>query len=231
MVDVSGKEVRQVSLYCTMSSLHLNVDMTLGVTEKNGCSTLRLESLRICLPEELEEGRKTIVQSSTHEVMKKNPSGDATEYVAASPAFTWTDEQVRSAKQERFGEWLWPVMLRNYGLTEAEASPVFGKYKGFLSSRVYRYPELYPHHSLSGLMEWYIEEHLPLMKNGGWTAEEKEGLKRRHLLRKFFLRRNLTWSANYIDVYLQWSKGCRPGMNRYQKMEAFMDAFFDASVA
>lgn len=213
-------------------NLNLNLDVTFGVTETNGYPVIHLESLRIQLPEELEGGRHTMTKKEKKgaEQKEKEVSGstrDSTEYVAASPAFTWTDEHVRSAKQERFGEWLWPIMLRNYGITEENVSPVFGQYKSFLGSRMYRFPELYPHHSLSGLMEWYVETHLHVMKRSGVvTIEEKEEVKRRQMLRQFFLRRNLTWSAHYLEVYLQWSKGCRTGMNRYQKMEAFMETFF-----
>jgi hypothetical protein len=226
-------------------SLHLQLDVTFGPLDQEGHRTVELHSLRIQLPEELEgviqgagvkKEKKALRQAveavkaveAVEAVEEKQPLEHApTEYEAASPRFTWTDEQVRSAKQERFGELLWPVVLRSYGLTGSDLSPVFSTYKAFLGSRMYRMPHLYPHHSLCGLMEWYIEEHFHLMKNKMWTEEEREQLRRRHMLRRMFLNHNLTWSVEYVEVYLEWSKGCRVGMNRYQKMRAFLEMFFE----
>ena len=190
--------------------------------------------LRIQLPEELDQGKKGKKQGRGVEKEKEDNDekgqgrcDSRTEYVAASPRFTWTDEHVRCAKQERFGELLWPVVLRSHGLTEEVVSPIFGTYRAFLSSRFYLHSEDYPHHSLRELMEWYVEENLPVLRRGGRTTEEKEGLKRRKLLRSLFLHRNLTWSGEYLEVYQEWARTYTGKLNRYQKMVRFLDTFFD----
>lgn len=192
--------------------------------------------LRIQLPEELEYNRKNSSmrergkgkEQKQEQEREQKRADSCTEYVAASPRFTWTDEHVRCVKQEKFGERLWPVFLRTYGLTEDLLSPIVGTYKAFLSSHFYLHSERYPHHSLRGLMEWYVEENLSILRRGKRTAEEKEELKRRKLLRSLFLQRNLTWSGDYMEVYQDWARRNGMGMNRYRKMVAFLEAFFDA---
>ena len=171
--------------------------------------------------EEKEEGKEK-------EKEKEKEKGNNTEYEAASPRYTWTDEHVRSAKQEKLGELLWPIALRSYGLSVNEVSSIFGTYQAFLASTIYRSPESHREKSICRLMEWYIDVHLHLMKTSEWTEEEKETLKRRHLLRRLIDCRKVPWSSHYMEAYLEWSKGCRQGMNRYQKMVMFVETFFDA---
>jgi len=183
--------------------------------------------------EEEEEEEEEGEEEEEEEEQKKGRGGQeradsSTEYVAASPRFTWTDEHVRCAKQERFGELLWPIVLRTYGFTEEIVSPVFGTYKAFLGSRFYLHSERYPHHSLRGLMEWYVEENLLILRKGNIRAEEWEDMKRRKLLRSLFLKRNLTWSGEYLDVYREWARTHGAGLNRYRKMEHFLETFFGA---
>lgn len=192
--------------------------------------------LRIQLPEELEyiwkeKAKRGQEEKGGQEEKERQGRGSAdscTEYVAASPRFTWTDEHVRCVKQDRFGERLWPVVLRTYGLTEENVSPKKGSYRAFLSSPYYLHSERYSHHSLRGLMEWYVEENLDGLRRDGMNMEEKEVVKRRKLLRSLFLQRNLTWSGDYLEVYQSWARENGVGMNRYRKMVTFLETFFDA---
>lgn len=226
--------IRRVS-YCViiMSTFQMQLDVSIGPMESDGYRSFHLHSLRIQLPEEIdsllsEKERLGQTTKDPREETKQHEDGSSedTEYVTASPRYTWSDENVRGIKQERFGELLWPMVLQKYGLT-IHTSRSFSTYSAFLKSSVYRHPQRYPHQSLNGLMEWYIEEHLHILKGKQNTQAEHEELKRRCLLRKFFLRHRLAWSPEYMDVYSEWSKRCRVGMNRYQKMEAFVKNFFD----
>lgn len=175
--------------------------------------------------QEEEEGRE---EEEETERQGKEGTDSCTEYVAASPRFTWTDEHVRCVKQEKFGERLWPVVLRSYGVTEENVSLKRGSYRAFLSSPYYLHSERYSHHSLRGLMEWYVEENVDGLRRDGMSAEEKEVVKRRKLLRSLFLQRNLTWSGDYLEVYQVWARENGVGMNRYRKMVTFLETFFDA---
>ena len=222
--------------------LHPQLDVTFGPLDKDGHRTIELHSLRIQLPEELEKdtthwGMDKSVQKEEgkekemgkgKEIEEGKEEGNNTEYEAASPRYTWTDEHVRSAKQEKLGELLWPIALRSYGLSVNEVSSIFGTYQAFLASTIYRSPESHREKSICRLMEWYIDVHLHLMKTSEWTKEEKEALKRRHLLRRLMDCRKVPWSSHYMEAYHEWSKGCRQGMNRYQKMVMFVETFFDA---
>lgn len=226
-------------------SLHLQFDVTVGPLDKNGYRAVELHSLRIQLPEELEQAQPTLREQAKPALRgqdiqwdakkekgaeKENglSAGNNTEYDVASPCYTWTDEHVRSAKQEKLGELLWPIVLRSYGLSPNEVSSFFGTYQAFLASSIYRSPESHREKSIYRLMEWYVDVHLHLMKTTEWSQEEKETLKRRHLLRRLIDCRKVPWSSHYMEAYLEWSKGCRPGMNRYQKMVLFVETFFDA---
>lgn len=212
----------------SLFQLHLDVDVSFDTTNQS----LQLHSLRIELPEEIgllwsdkeKKQREEVTPCKEKQQTKDDPEG--TEYVEASPRYTWSDENIRGIKQEQFGELLWPVVLHKYGLS-VQSSRSFSTYSSFLKSNVYRYPQRYPHQSLHGLMEWYIEEHLHILRSGKMTVAEHEAFKRRRLLRQFFLSHHLTWSPEYMEVYMEWSKGCRAEMNRYQKMEAFIKNFFD----
>jgi hypothetical protein len=214
--------------------LHLDMDVTMGPMESDGHRSLHLHSLRIQLPEHLEsvepKKEKPVEKKRTgkkgEQEKRQEDEDDGAEYVAVSPLFTWSDEHARSMKQDQFGELLWPIVLRSYGLTES-SSRTFSTYRSFRDSVVARHPERYPHHSLRGLMEWYIEEHLPVLKrNTPWTMTEKENLTRRMLLRQRFMAHQLVWAPEYMEMYQTWSTGCQAGMNRYQKMEKFIATFF-----
>lgn len=218
-------------------ALHLQfqLDLDLHLNSSGSKGDVCLKSLRIQIPEhepclmtrkerpvEKKGQDKGPKQEQRQKRDQESDDDENAEYVAMSPRYTWSDEQVRAVKQERFGELLWPIVLRSYGITETISR--FATYFAFRQSDISQHPERYPHHSLRGLMEWYIEEHLHHFKKGEmWT----EDIKRRRLLCRRFQVRRLAWAPEYFEMYMVWSKGCRAGLNRYQKMERFISEFFD----
>ena len=207
---------------------HLDLDFDVHLDSAGSKGGMSLTSLRIQIPEQeachtpKKEKPVERKRQEQEKVQEQEQEQEDVEYVAVSPRYTWSDEQIHGIKQERFGELLWPVVLRSYGINDSTSR--FATYSAFRQSAVSRHPENYPHHSFRELMEWYVEDHLHLLKRGeGWT----ENLKRRWLLRKRFQTQKLVWAPEYFEMYLVWSKGCRTGMNRYQKMEKFIGEFFD----
>lgn len=213
-----------------MASLHLQLDMNVTL---DSTGFFHLESLRIQLPEELEPISSVTEKEEPNETSKivsvalsPKEDDDNTEYIPASPLYTWSDEHVIEIKRYQFGELLWPVILRSYGLAESP-SRRSSTYSSFLQSYVFRHSEQYPHHSVSDLMKWYIEENFHILKaNHKWTTEEKLNLERRRLLRQCFFARRIVWMPEYMNVYLEWSKSCSSTMNRYQKINKFISEFF-----
>jgi hypothetical protein len=217
-------------------SLHLQFELEFDLPSNPDShfshASLCLHSLRIQIPEQEAhhtpkkekpvEKKQQRQEEKQEQEQEQEQEDEHAEYVPMSPLYTWSDEQIRGIKQEQFGELLWPIVLRSYDITESASH--FATYPSFRQSAVRRHPENYPHHSLRELMEWYVEDHLHLLKKGEpWT----ENVKRRWLLRKCFQTKRLVWAPEYFEVYLTWSKGCRAGMNRYQKMEQFIKEFFD----
>jgi hypothetical protein len=69
-------------------------------------------------------------------------------------------------------------------------------------------------------MSWFIEEEC---LEGVMRGEE---IRRRRMFRRVFMEADVPWMPEYIDVYGAWSTGCRAGMTRREKMEAFVAEFF-----
>ena len=217
--------------------LHLNMDVSMGPLEADGHRTLSIHSLRIQLPEHLEATlsmkkekpieKRVEEKKETEKRKEEEDEWEEDEVVHASPRFTWSDEHVRSVKQERFGELLWPVMLRSYGFVQTDSYlfRTFATYKAFQRSDISRHPERYPHHTLYDLMVLYMEGLLPVLQGKSISPKEADNLKRRTLLRQRFASHRLVWSPDYMEMYLAWSVGCK-GMNRYQKIEQFIQEFF-----
>ncbi len=227
MTPTSTKKDRQYRMMALELQFHLNLnlDFDLHLDSTGTKGDVCLKSLRIKIPDEepphSTEKERPVEKKSQGQEKEQEQEQDDVEYVAVSPRYTWSDEQIRGIKQERFGELLWPIVLHSYGITDTTTH--FATYSSFRRSAVCRHPQNYPHHSLRELMEWYIEDHLHLLKKGEtWT----ENLKRRWLLRRRFQERRLVWAPEYFEMYLTWSMGCRAGMNRYQKMEKFISEFF-----
>lgn len=223
----------------------------MGPLEADGHRTLSIHSLRIQLPEHLEETltvkkekpiekkvgerekkvEKEVEKREKVEVEDKKAEDEdeweEDEVVHASPRFTWSDEHVRSVKQERFGELLWPVMLCSYPFIQTDSClfRTFATYKAFQQSDMSRHPERYPHNTLHDLMVLYMEGLLPVLQGKSISPKEADNLKRRTLLRQRFASRRLVWSPVYMEMYLVWSVCCK-GMNRYQKIERFIQEFF-----
>lgn len=209
------------------SSFQLQMNISFSPKHKDEYSSLYLHSLRINLPDEI--GSMISKNSKTCPIdtyYANESSNDDTEYVASSPCYTWSDDNVRSVKQEKFGELLWPIVLKDYKLT-VNSFPSLSTYSAFIKSDIYQHSNRYPHNSIRDLMVYYIEEYIQIMKGKDIDHAERENLKRRCLLRKLFLYHRIVWSPEYMDVYMEWSKGCREGMNRYLKMDAFVKNFFD----
>lgn len=187
--------------------------------------TVTIQQLRIQIPDP-----QTVPVAPTPQKKveaKEMKYEDHTEYVPASPRYTWDQEQVRSVKLDRFGELLWPVVMARYGLESTPHRPA-SLYASYLASEVSRFPEKYVHHTLQDLMEYYIENQYKALKGTKMSREEWDQFERRKILRRMVLKGGWCWFPDVFHVYLSWRQTLppRPLLNRYQKIQRFVEEFF-----
>lgn len=199
-------------------SYHIHLNMSIEP------QAVTIHNLRIQLPEPLPT--PLITSPSDTEVIKEVYT-HTTEYVTASPCYTWSEEHARAVKQDQFGEMLWKVIMARYDL-EVTPSNTLSLYSAFRCSSMSCKPENFPHHTLQDLMEYYIENTIGTLKKG-MSKKEKDNFERHKMLRRMVLGSGIAWYPEYIDVYHTWAQDLPPALslNRYQKMCRFVKDFFE----